>query len=342
MKISKDISSDGTVPAPAVTICTVNPETGAGWKSDKNVQTTATGFKDKYAACEGFDDHTLLDCINAKAYDLDDIMMDSKMYVDIDLQAKELPGSFTTDLTWPLFGKCHTYLQDRMSSQLWNLTLPPLSKAFDYRLLLHDPQFYFLTTNPKAFPGTDLLLPKQEKNSTDIVFVQNIEIIKHKLLKHETNTCDENPLYDFSACLRNAVNKAVGCNLPWQSNRPGVTKMRNCTKLEEYNKNAALHDELAYLEQKDVLSKTNCQLPCSLREIKAVNSLQTQKLGENNGTMIFTLSLVTTDIRVETEALVYNCVALVSNFGGALGLFLGFSFFMLWDWITFAWLRLKK
>ena len=48
---------------------------------------------------------------------------------------------------------------------------------------------------------------------------------------------------------------------------------------------------------------------------------------------VFALTLESTDIKVETEALVYPFTSLVSDFGGALGLFLGFSFLMLWDWI---------
>ena len=51
------------------------------------------------------------------------------------------------------------------------------------------------------------------------------------------------------------------------------------------------------------------------------------------GVLIFGLTLVNTEVKVETEVLVYPFTSFVSEFGGALGLFLGFSFFMLWDWI---------
>ena len=42
-------------------------------------------------------------------------------------------------------------------------------------------------------------------------------------------------------------------------------------------------------------------------------------------------SLVSSDIRLETEELLYSWVSLVSDIGGSLGLFLGFSFFAAWD-----------
>ena len=54
IRVSEDASTDGTVPAPAGTICTENPETGAGWKTEANVSYfKGKGFKDGYAGCRG-------------------------------------------------------------------------------------------------------------------------------------------------------------------------------------------------------------------------------------------------------------------------------------------------
>ena len=41
-------------------------------------------------------------------------------------------------------------------------------------------------------------------------------------------------------------------------------------------------------------------------------------------------------LMVETEALVYTIESLVAEFGGTLGLFLGFSFMTFWDVVEFA------
>ena len=48
---------------------------------------------------------------------------------------------------------------------------------------------------------------------------------------------------------------------------------------------------------------------------------------------LFGFMLASTDISVMTEAYTYPWVSLLAEFGGALGLFLGFSFIMLWDCI---------
>ena len=39
-------------------------------------------------------------------------------------------------------------------------------------------------------------------------------------------------------------------------------------------------------------------------------------------------------MKVKTEDLIYPWQSLVAEFGGALGLFLGFSFMTIWDFVT--------
>ena len=45
----------------------------------------------------------------------------------------------------------------------------------------------------------------------------------------------------------------------------------------------------------------------------------------------FSLWALSSNTRVETEELIYPVSTLVAEFGGTLGLFLGFSFISLWD-----------
>ena len=80
-----------------------------------------------------------------------------------------------------------------------------------------------------------------------------------------------------------------------------------------------------------VLNMTGCKLPCNYREFQSVgNPIQIKISGMDFG---FGLSLVTTDVSVETDELVYPFNSFVAEFGGAMGLFLGFSFLMIWDFV---------
>ena len=198
VKISKDSSTDGTVPAPAITVCAINPETGLGWKSESTAQSTKNGF----VGCDGLDGKKFIDCVNTLAYDIEDIVVtipDSQEYTTAEI--------VSTDITLAAAGKCHTFSQERMSSEAGNLELPPLNKSLDYRIFIHDPDFFFISTNPKVYPGFKEYLPKQDENSSDLYYIQNIEIIQHDNLNLEKSLCVENTEYDFSMCLKNAVNK---------------------------------------------------------------------------------------------------------------------------------------
>ena len=92
-----------------------------------------------------------------------------------------------------------------------------------------------------------------------------------------------------------------------------------------------------YLTQKDLIKKTKCYLPCKYRIYSFVheNSLSSYGFG-------FDLNFGEMQENVEIEVFAYDFVSLISEFGGSLGLFTGFSFFMLWDMIImFAFRTIK-
>ena len=46
------------------------------------------------------------------------------------------------------------------------------------------------------------------------------------------------------------------------------------------------------------------------------------------------LSYATTDVTFKTEMLIYPLISFVAVFGGALGFFLGFSFYTVWEFMA--------
>ena len=52
--------------------------------------------------------------------------------------------------------------------------------------------------------------------------------------------------------------------------------------------------------------------------------------------------LANNEVQVEEEHLIYDFTSFVSECGGSLGLFLGFSFFMVFEYITPLLFTLKK
>ena len=80
-----------------------------------------------------------------------------------------------------------------------------------------------------------------------------------------------------------------------------------------------------------MLKTTGCNVPCIYKEYKIFNNEPLSGATEEFGIGIM---FPKTEITLEEEAYVYPFVSFVAEFGGALGLFLGFSFFMVWDFVV--------
>ena len=101
-----------------------------------------------------------------------------------------------------------------------------------------------------------------------------------------------------------------------------------------------LYTNYGNYEPKDITKRTGCRClkfimmpsarkPCRYRSYSIVGP--GRKTNFNASFPVFSIYSVSNDTRVEAEELIYPLSSLVAEFGGTLGLFLGFSFITLWD-----------
>ena len=76
-----------------------------------------------------------------------------------------------------------------------------------------------------------------------------------------------------------------------------------------------------------------CKKPCNYQEYKIIGEKSPTSMTKE-GFLTFALLAIDNNIYVETEALLYPGTSLVAEIGGTLGLFIGFSFMILWDGIV--------
>ena len=88
-----------------------------------------------------------------------------------------------------------------------------------------------------------------------------------------------------------------------------------------------------------MISKTGCQIPCQYREYQLLTG-ELKGLFSGFGIVMIYPS---TDVKLEEEEYIYPFLSFVFECGGALGMFLGFSFNMLWDVFvnTATWMRTR-
>ena len=113
--------------------------------------------------------------------------------------------------------------------------------------------------------------------------------------------------------------------LPWDS--WSSSKRPLCITIDQLNEFDVEYTRLAEALESDLIKTTGCIRPCRYKEFRT--------LGKPNYINFiidgFQLGFAKLEVVEEKEAFVYDFISFVSEFGGALGLFLGFSFLSIWD-----------
>ena len=100
-----------------------------------------------------------------------------------------------------------------------------------------------------------------------------------------------------------------------------------------FRKYDSLFKMLSRAEVPEVTRITGCQKPCRYNKYIIVGERRRTTFESKDFT--FSLWAVSNRTEIRKEKLLYPLSSLVADFGGTLGLFLGFSFMTLWDQIQF-------
>ena len=89
-----------------------------------------------------------------------------------------------------------------------------------------------------------------------------------------------------------------------------------------------IFQKLGISQSEKISDFTGCLKPCHYKKYTflAEHNFKSKKNYE------FDLWAVSSNTKIETEELIYPMSTMVAEFGGTLGLFLGFSFISLWDY----------
>ena len=104
------------------------------------------------------------------------------------------------------------------------------------------------------------------------------------------------------------------------------TGLDTCTQIGQFNKFEQHYYQLVRQQPEFIKANTSCLFPCTYLEyqVAATRAMTFQQYG-------LWISFGSTTTTVRKEFYILNFETFVSNYGGSLGLFVGFSFFMMWD-----------
>ena len=292
---------------PAITVCAVS-----GWrKSEDMFRTICNSSANAKKAYQ---------CIKNSTFDLSEMVnlaMDENQNI-IDNSHWQLEISKID------YGKCFTLNSSvvKIGTDVEHKLTIYFTKNIGHYSLIHDPNFFIPGPNPETMPR--IFTIHDASFGTQLMYMKTIEHVKMNL---PAKPCQEEESYSLTRCIRDSINRKIGCRPEWDNWRnQGRPICKEMQQLLKYNND---FNEIASLVQGDIANHTGCLLPCRYKEYEIVDT----PILMDPRDKIQWLVRSNKNVLVKTEHLVYPFSSFLAEFGGALGLFLGFSFFMAWDFL---------
>ena len=201
----------------------------------------------------------------------------------------------------------------------------------DYKLFLYDPTFFILKSDNAVVPH--ITLDKPLHALYNLARATNIRMKREDLFE-----CNLDEEYNYSECVEQHLQAKTGCQSPWRTYKGDLPK---CTTMEEVMILDNAYTDMYLADQNDLVRLTGCPVPCRYQQFTLVGTPPRFELGRP----YFILQFASTDLATNEEMLIYPFDSFVCEFGGSLGLFIGFSFLGILDillsWVTNIWERFK-
>ena len=128
--------------------------------------------------------------------------------------------------------------------------------------------------------------------------------------------------------------RKIGCKLPWDI--WSSEDFNFCSEVDELRSFSIVYDIMYIEDLYLIINRTGCPKPCQYKEYKLVGKEEY----ENEKYDQYIYFTTTEEVIIEKELLSYSGLSLLADIGGTLGMFLGFSFLMVWDAAEAAMLRI--
>ena len=245
--------------SPALTFCAKNY---SSWKDGVAMEDiTASNVA---ANCGNVSKEEVMNCIQQKTFSINDTVISA--FHDLTNPVSVMNEKYwTRNFGCPFLGMCHTFIfpTKLKADMLEDGVIFQLNPELSYKVIIHDPKYYLMASNPLVFPRIWREYKAQdiEPNKFEWLYISETD---HKLLNRPEQPCEENPSYDYITCVKNSQARDVGCRPAWDHwSDPSIPV---CTNMEDLVQHEALDWGIYNFEQKIVENKTGCKVPCKYKE----------------------------------------------------------------------------
>ena len=303
--VSRTENNDGCLPLPAIMVCPEGQYDGA-WEED---------CKQHYKNLNKMDA-----CSRKHAYTLNETILDTSVRISNGTVVGSINlSSWTSMYTIPYLGTCYTLRSSQICLNSGETMLIKFIMEKSYSIYLFDPQFFMPKRDNSVIPFLLLDNPMSKGISLQSTFTSKMNRPK--------SPCNPDNSYSYNQCVRTHMAQRIGCTNPFDGSRH-FQNSPNCNTSEELLAHWTANFDIFNVNKKKKFNITECEFPCNYHKYSVVG---TPLKWEMKGVSYINLFYTSTDIITSQEVLLYPFDSLVSEFGGALGLFLGFSFLGLLD-----------
>ena len=336
--VSSEEQTNG-IEAPAITfVATLKKQ---GWKSVAKNLNYKSFVMVHHCRAKNFTDINI--CQKNGTFGRDDFLKLARLgyYKENSSRSFNESSMWTEDMTVTYYGRHFTLNPSmKMTNALDQAFIFEVDISFDYSIWLHDENFFIVNENPFGLPSKLWIIAGQELTGAG-GFFHEVSLTKHKRLNLNRRPCEEDPRYSFATCTKEKLSEKVGCRLPWD--RWSKQDRVICTSEQEFGQFEQIYLRLYNAEYDEIVELTGCLQPCTYNEYKfaftnprAWPTPQSESTPESQSRLYFWA--ISSKTHIDEEVLLYPFTSLLAEFGGALGLFFGFSFMAIWQEIRgFSW-----
>ena len=203
--VVKSVRDTGGLEAPAVTIIVKRNTTHTGWKTGLLVGNNPV---EKFCGPKKRGNSTITACIEKKTFNLSEIS--NNVYMGVWRYSRPANVVWSEDFAHSYHGRQYTFHIDKklgMGKPYQDFLRIRFKPNNEYVLFFHDPRYFYISRYPEGAPPSVQKIVDPGK----LPYYYRLGLTEVSEYNHLENPCNEDPDYNFNACVKERFARVVGC-----------------------------------------------------------------------------------------------------------------------------------